>query len=232
MSRGRRGRQGTNFKARVKSVLLRTAETKMKDLATENVQLYHNLGAQVLGFPPTTVTSINTFFNPWATITTGTLRSERIGDKITPRGMSIKFWYANKGDRPNCMFRVILASLPKEYAGQVVGNAFNPFQTGPIGNSMVLHPDNDVGVKFLYDKIYRPSGASSGVTPNEKEQTKAFKIWIKPKKAGKITYMQNLAAITSNPLALFVLPYEQYSTATTSNVASVTVWMRMYYKDI
>lgn len=226
---------------------MRSAETKYKDISAERETLFHNVGQHSPAgeyVPPTQIRSIDTFFNPWSLIAPGVARDQRIGDKITPRGIAIKLFLANVWDRPNTMHRIIVAVLPKEYSGQVVGAQFNPFQTGPVGNSMILPPDKDIGVKFLYDRIIRMNsgqvvgGAAEGCG-DHRQFTKYVKLWIKPKGTSRITYRQNLDEITSSPLALYVIPYEQpglplhgYGTLQTDMIATVGFHARLYYKDI
>ena len=225
-----------SFRARVKKVIMKTAETKYKDIGVENVQLYHNLGATTL-LAPGNVTAISQWFNPWATITPGNDRSERIGDKITPRGMSLKIYLASKSDRPNTMIRLIVATLPKARAGVVTTNVFYPFQfpnVGALGNNMLMPADHDKGVKFLYDKIIRfgPQQVNSVPGVAFKELTKVVKLWIKRKRASQIVFDTVLQEIVNKPLAIYAIPYEQYSTIETDNVVSMAGFMRMYYKDI
>jgi len=224
-----------SFKSRVTQVLMKKAETKYKDIACENVQLYHNLGATTL-LAPGNVSSISQFFNPWAGIAAGTGRNQRVGDKITPRGMSMKIYLANKYDRPNTMVRLIVAVLPKTYNGAVTTSVFYPFQVfAGTGNNMLIPADQDKGVKFLYDKIHRIGDQDSGhiIGANQsRERTKIVKLWIKRKRSRDIIFDNNLAEIVNKPLAVFAIPYEQYSTIETDNVTSFAGVLRMYYKDV
>ncbi len=138
------------------------------------------------------MTSSSDWFNPWAKITQGTGRNQRIGDKITPRGMSLKIYLAGKFDRPSSQFRLIVAILPKELAGTVTTNVFDPFQTaniGTLGNNMLFPPDSDEGVKFLYDKIHRVYTTGDTFAGGlDKEPTKVVKLWIKRKRSSPIVY--------------------------------------------
>lgn len=225
------------FAARVKQVLMKKTETKYLDRAVENQQLYHNTGFGV-GVPPFPVSSIPALFDSWANITMGTARSERIGDRITPRGMALKIYLANKNDRPNTMIRLIVAVLPKSRGTVVTGSQFNPFQlpnTGILGNRMLFPPDTDKGVKFLYDKIHRISSNQSvgAVYPqnNTKEATKVVKLWIKRKRASDIVYDTVTQEIVNKPIAIYAIPYEQFSTLETDNIASFACYQRLYYKD-
>ena len=47
----------------------------------------------------------------------------------------------------------------------------------------------------------------------------------------RITYSTASPEIVNKPLAIYVIPYEQYSTLNTDNIASCAGFMRMYYKD-
>lgn len=234
--RGKYSRTRRSFQTRVKKVLMKTAETKYQDLSVENQQLYHNLGYGTSLLPPTTVTSIPFLYNPWLNITQGTGRQQRIGDKIQPRGMSLKVYLANKLDRPHTKIRLIVAILPKEVNGTVSSSTFNPFQSASLGSDVQNHlkpADHDAGVKFLYDRIHTIDHNSWFSTPaNGKEVTKYIKIWIKRKKAGTIVFSNNGVAIVNKPVAIYAIPYEQFSTLTTDNVSTFGCYLRMYYKDI
>lgn len=236
-----RRRGARKFQRRVKKAVLRTAETKFSDLTFENRQLYHNLGSEPSPpgvVIPVNVTSSSDWFNPWSKIPRGTARFERIGDRITPRGMSIKLYLANKDDRPNTMYRVIVAVLPKEVNGSVTTNVFDPFQVGnigAIGNNMILPADHDIGVKFLYDRIIRLPQDPGVYGPGaRKEFTKVVRLWIKSKRSRQVVYsgVTGSTQIVNKPLAVYCIPYEQYSTLTTDKVGSWAGHMRMYYKDV
>lgn len=216
---------------------MKKAETKYYDRALENHQLYHNLGSNVGGLVPVNVTAIPQFFNPWAFVDKGTGRFQRIGDKITPRGMSLKLYLANKTDRPNTMIRLIVAILPKIVTGTITTAQFDPFQianSGANGNNMLFPPDTNVGVKFLYDKIHTLTSKFTNVDGpgTKKEVTKICKLWIKRKRSSDIVYGDTALDIVNKPLAIYAIPYEQYSTLTTDNIASLAGFMRLYYKDI
>jgi len=223
------------FKARVKRVVLSQAETKDFTIGVENVQLYHNIGCSALGF----TTSVPDFFNPWTRITKGTTSSSRIGDEIVARGVALKIYLANKQDRPNTMIRVIVASLPKSVGNTVTGSSFDPFEQvqnySDVQNAMCLNADKDRGVRFLYDKIHRMPTQQVAYTADgasgRRELTKMVKLWIKAK-GRKVRYDREAQNIVGRPLAVYCIPYEQYSTLTTDNVASMAGQMRLYYKDV
>jgi len=225
-----------SFYRKVKAAVLKTAETKFFNIGVENEQLYHNCGSLELLFPGY-VMSIDHLFNPWREIVKGTERNQRIGDKIVPRGIKLNLYLASKWDRPHTMYRVIVAELPKCVGPDVTSSRFNPFQIPDHyaeGNVMLLPPDTDKGVRFLYDKTFKLSdGGGWWSNPSEgmrKEPTKCIKLFIKNKR-GNITFDTTAQNITGKPLAFYVIPYEQYSTLTTDNIASCAAYMRLYYKD-
>ncbi len=65
-----------------------------------------------------------------------------------------------------------------------------------------------------------------------KELTKIVKLWIKRKNARPIQFNDEDNTIVNKPLAVYAIPYEQFSTLTTDNIASLGGYMRMYYKDV
>lgn len=222
-----------SFQTRVNRVLMKKTETKFFDIGVQDNQLYHNLGWGTTLIPPTVVSSIPTWFNPWINILQGSARFNRIGDDILPRGMKVNLFLANKEDRPNTSYRIIVARIPKLYNGVITTASFDPFQApnqGLCGNTHLLLPDKDKGVKFFYDKIHTMK--SLWGQAHAKEFTKTVRLWIRRKNSNKIKYDTTSTMIVNNPVAIYILPYEQYSTLTTDRVASVTGFMRMYYKDI
>jgi len=233
----RTARVARTFQSRVNRVLLKKAETKYFDRAVENNQLYHNTGFGAGIGPTFPVSSIPDLFNSWSKIVQGTARFNRIGDKITPRGMSLKIYMANKYDRPNTMIRLIVAVLPKVLNGSIVTNQFDPFQganSGLNGNRMCLPSDTDKGIKFLYDKVHtiNTKGAINIVGDSAKEYTKVCKLWIKSRRGKSIVFDTTGTDIVNKPLAIYAIPYEQFSTAESSNVASFACFQRLYFKDV
>jgi hypothetical protein len=216
---------------------MKKAETKYQDIGFENRQLYHNLGSEPSPpgvVIPVNVTSSSDWFNPWATITQGTGRNQRVGDKITPRGMSLKIYLANKTDRDFTMYRLIVAVLPKSLGATVTTNVFDPFQIPSVGfggNNMLFPADHDEGVKFLYDRVHMVGKNYSANTAG-KERTKIVRLWIKPKRSTSIVYATFAQNIVNKPLAVYCIPYEQFSTLTTDRVGSWAGYMRLYYKDV
>jgi len=239
---GRSTRKGRrSFKSRVTQVLMKKAETKFYHFAEENIQLNHNIGRNAGTALIPAMGSLTNMFNIWADIPKGTGSSQRIGDRITPRGMALKIYVANKKDRPNTMVRIIIARVPKAINGSAttVSNV-DPFETtlqlGNNGNKMLMNADTDRGVRFLYDKIHRVGTqvAWRSTTANDqKEQTKVLRLWIKSKRSRDIVFdSTNSSQIVNNPILMWAIPYEQYSTLETDEVASIAYEGKLYYKDV
>lgn len=225
----RRVRRRPNFRARVKRVLLRNAETKWLSAGIENIQLYHNTGVPGSAF----VRGI--IFDPWvpANITVGTGVHQRIGDSLIPRGMSVKIWLANKLDRPNIMYRIMVLVLPRMYNGAVVSygsiDPCEPCTQGSNGNYLMLPPDKEKGVKTLYDRVISNEKGISGVSGGNKECHKLVKFWIKSK--GRPIKYDQANGHVNNFLAVYVIPYDSYGSLITDNIASCSYHYKLYWKD-
>lgn len=238
---GRKGRQ--TFQSRVKRVLMKTAETKKYQFADENVQLFHNAGAAAAAATP----SLAQPFNIWAGINKGTNSYNRVGDRIIPRGMKLSIWLANKDDRPNIMYRIIIAKVPKAINGVATQqNNVDPFdqiQLGNTGNRMLLNLDRDRGIKALHDKVYTINsgynasnvGTNLAPSPNNirREAHLYKKFWIKSKRSKPIVYDSTGSnQIVNNPLMVWVIAYDSYGTLLTDNIASLSYYGIIYFKDV
>ena len=228
-------RHRRTFQSRVTQVLMKKAETKYHDLAIDNVALYHNCGQFITLFPGYEVAIVD-WFNPWKQIVKGTDRFNRIGDVITPRGMSLKMMLSTKADRPMTQFRILICTLPKVINGVITTARFD-FRQVPnnisLDNNLISRVDTDKGVKVLYDKViscHRNNAIYEGT--GVKEGVRFLKLWIKRKRASNIVFDTLSTDIVNKPLAIYVIPYEQYNTLETDNIATISGNMRMYYKDV
>jgi hypothetical protein len=231
-----------NFQARLKKALMKTAETKMYQIANEDKQLYHNIGFNSGTALVPAVGSSPDFFNVWADIQKGTGRSNRIGDKISPRGMSLKIWLANKRDRPNLYYRVMVLRLPKAITSSLgvtsvtdasTNAIFDQLDFGSNGNRLLQKLDNDKGVKALYDECIQVQDNAAFADANHtREIHHLLKLWIKPKYARDIVFDSTNQTIVNNPIALFIIPYDSYGSLQTDIVASCAWEATLYYKDV
>ncbi len=200
-------RRKTNLKQTIKAVLNKKTETKYFDIVDENANLYHNIGPSVnLPVVGAITSSIPQFFNPWADITQGTGRGQRIGDKIEPRGMKVKLWLSNKADHPNIMYHILLVRVPKTIGAVVtLYNNQYPFQVpdqGKTGNSLILPLDSDRGFKAYYDKIVSCQVDISQGPSGGKEYHRTIRMWIKKKNSRPVVYNQGQQKIVHNPVDL------------------------------
>jgi hypothetical protein len=226
-----------SFAARVKAVIMKNTETKFFDIGGENIQLFHDVGAA--SGPTTNQVAIR--FNPWASIPLGTNANTRVGDMIKPVGIKLRLWMANKQDRPNLHYRVIVAILPKIYNGVVTAvNNFDLFAVMNVGvsnSTLTSVIDVQKGVKVLYDRVIRNqlgfSAFATGVAGDQdpRECHRFMKLWITRKKSKPIKY-DAVNSVVNNPLCVYVIPYDSFGTLQTDNVASCTHTMRLYYKDV
>lgn len=230
-TRGRFGRRArrTGFATKVRRIVSKTQETKFIEAGEENVQLYHDYG------PTGSYGGI--LYDPWSTITKGTGVSNRVGDQIMPVGMKFKLWLANKQDRPNIQYRVIVASVKRVQGGAVVtkNNLYPLVPT--VNNTLICNMDMEKVSRVYYDRVHKiEMGFSQTVTNvanpwSGREAHKTIKLWIgKRRGARAIKYNAN-GEIMNNGLMVWVIPYDSYGTLTTDNISSCAYTYRLYFKD-
>lgn len=206
----------------------------MIQVGVENKQLYHDVGA-ITG-PTTTQCAIE--FNPWRLVLPGSTSTTRIGDSIMPRMMVCKLWLASKADRPNQLYRVIVARIPKAING-VLSTAsnvdlFKADHVGTNGNTVCGFIDSEKGIRAYYDRMYGTEGrpGTRFTTALTGAETHIYrKIVIRKKKSRPIAY-ESTGQVINNPIGIYVIPYDSYGTLQTDNIASCALTYRLYYKDI
>lgn len=235
MKYGRRMGRRT-FQSRVKSIVMKNTETKMLQVGVENKQLYHDVGGA-------TGPSTNQFpieFNPWRLVVQGSTSTTRIGDKIMPRMMVCRLWLANKGDRPNITYRIIVARVPKAINGVLTTGTnidlFKADHVGTNGNTLCGFIDNDKGIRAYYDRMIsvegKPGQRITALDTFNVAETHVFrKFVIKKKNARPILYEAG-GQVVNNPIGIWVIPYDSFGTLQTDNIASCALTFRLYYKDL
>lgn len=235
-----RGRRAP-FASRVKRVILKTAETKYITIGTENTQLYHDVG----NFSGPTTNQGATLFDPWSFVSRGDTYKTRLADQLIPRGISIKFWMANKLDRPNVIYRIMVVVLPRTIGTTVPAynnvDLFKPTDVGTNNTTIIAEVDRDKVKKVLYDKLVRnEAGYSAASTGTEsapganmkgKEKHCVKKLWIKGKQQRMIKYVNGTNVHQNNYLSVYVIPYDSYGTLQTDNIASMSYFAKLYWKD-
>ena len=215
------------------NAVMKKAETKYAVINRENVQLYHNVGETGgAAGPYLNPYTDATFFNCWALINQGAAVFNRVGNEIYPRGMCIRLWLANKNDRPNLHYRVVIGCLPKTNVAGAVTTATNFQWLENYFNVLQGFPNHDAGVKLFYDKVFKNEiGFSEVAGLSHKENHMFKKIFIKRKRSSKITFAAGTNVIKNKPVFMAVIPYDSYGTLVTDNIASMAYSCKLYWKD-
>lgn len=217
-----------SFAARVKKVILKTAETKFIEASSENLQGFHDLF------------HVNSWaLDPYSAVAKGTGAQNRVGDEIIPRGMKVKLWLSNKNDRPNVIYRVIIGLVPRSINGTLITDAnlrnylFRQVDNGAGSNGLLESVNTENGFTVLKDKLYHNNNTYLTVAGSwaNKEHSRVLKFWIKPKKNSRIVYTSTGALTKGKMLFFGVLGYDAYGTLVTDNIYSYAHHYRIYWKD-
>ena len=245
MSRGKRTRSQKMLRRTISKVLMKKTETKHAGNGAEAWSLYHNgsgsgsgAAAQPIGIPG--------LDNLWRYCTTGTTVTNRIGNEIYPRGISLRLYLENMDDRPNLHYRIICGFRPKTNADGTVTTATTMAQMldASANGNLIRHTSSDQGYKFVYDRVVRSEigfssagMASSGQWfPNQKRSHIFKKIWLRPKKGSKIIYPSGAFGAVIDPInkAFFtaIIAYDSNNTLTTDKLAELNYTYKIYWKDV
>lgn len=216
------------------AVVMKKTETKHTSFGAENLALYHNNQIGLTNSQPVTVAG---FFNCWSFITAGTNVTNRVGNEITPRGMSLRLYLENQDVRPNVHYRVIIGTAPKQRSDGTA-TAYNNLEildAGSPGN-LVRHTSSDLGYKIFYDRVFKNEIGVSTVSGVATKRFHMFKkIWIKRKRASKIVYNSSASGVTANivnkPVFLCIIPYDSQNTLSTDDIAILNYQCKLYWKD-
>jgi hypothetical protein len=208
----------------IKKVSLKQTETKYAHVSAENVQLYHNTGQGVYNL-------INTTQGITDTGGGTSVLSNRIGDEVIARGISMKLWVANKLDRPNVMYRMFIF----KYQALNSPSVSSLFKTGS-GNKIMDDIDKEY-VTIVYQKIFNlqvgysayPNATINGDTDG-REAHVYKQIWI-PLKDKKIHYADGAATPKFFNYGFVIVPYDSYGTLLSDNISSFTYQYKFYFKD-
>lgn len=206
----------------IKKVSLRQVETKDTHIISENQQLYHNTPYAVANLLYTEQ-GINDNESGTVQVT------KRIGDEICASGISIKLWFANKLDRPDVIYKMIVF---KYKSNNAINNNLDPYESQGTSNFLI----RDLNVeKFKIVRVinFRISTSAQRITTqdvfNGAEGHKAMKVWIPLKQ--KIKYESGTSTPFGWDYAFSVVAYDSYGTLTTDNIASFAVNRKLYFKD-
>lgn len=216
-----------NLAKMISAISLKKAETKETHVIAENIQLYHNVENIRYSFLYTQqgVGDADTGLTNYAC---------RVGNEIVLRGLSIKLWIANKLDRPNVMYRIIIFRYRSD---TTIGSAY---KTQGTSNYMIRDVDNDK-ITVIKSKLFNVqtgfSGAASATAPGQgwniyaKEAHKYIKFWV-PFKNLKLRYKDDNSGSTKyTDIGMSIVPYDSYGTLETDNIASYAISHKLYFKD-
>lgn len=209
---------------------MKTAETKYKMLALENVGLYHDRGTSNAGALTSNEGAL--IFNPWYQIAKGTDSSNRIGDEIYCRGMSIRLMGWSTPGRAAQYIRIIVAVIPKTVGSTITDGSNYDLLDAFGSNDTVTGMIKKEGVKVLYDRTITCKPMGSTDTTATSGDTRFFRrLYIKSKKGQKIGYQQD-GNLVNKPVGVWVIPYDEYSSLRTDQLLSVSYTCKMYFKDV
>lgn len=227
---------GKSFRARVMKVINRVSETKYYDIGSDNQNLYHDVGK---GTGPTQ-NQISLYSDFWGQVPQGAGRNRRVGDKLTPLGIKLRIWLANKLDRPNIHYRIVLVTLPRNVNGTIPNGSnidlFPIVDSGSMASTLIAPLDMEKITKVWIDRVVKVemgnSEAISGGASVGKESHRVFTRWIPMRKSRHIQYDNNGGNTRNNIMHLYVIPYDSFGTLQTDNIASCSFHARLYFKDL
>lgn len=154
--------------------------------------------------------------------------------------MSLRMCYWCAADRQAQFVRIIIASVPRVNtfpgsAGQVISSegSYDLLETTGSNDTVTgIVKSSDSGIKVLYDRMW--TGTARGKTEDADElgDNRFFKkIWIRAKRGSKITWQQD-GYLKNNPIGVWVIPYDDYSTLRTDILGKCTFTYKLYFKDL
>lgn len=213
--KGRSKKVTSSFAAKVKKVILKTAEPKHKNFEMAGtslapVSLKHNTVEVRL------VNSGNGIPNQ------GDSQNERIGDQINASGWMIRMMIGQKPDRPNVTFKYWVLEVPK---GEVY--VYNSWFEN-VTNTTVLDPINKDMCHVIKSGIWKPHNGSMDNATDEYTFTRTIHIPYKR----KIKFPRGSSQTHDmKDLYLVMTVYDAFGTLQTDSVAYYSAVSTLYYKD-
>lgn len=209
--------------ALIKKISLKPVETKNTHSIEENIQLYHNSLIISYGHLYTAQSVSDN--------DTGTQNFLcRLGDEVILRGLSYKFWFANKLDRPNVMYKIIFF----KYQSNTSPATPAPFYSQGTANYMIRDLDTE---KYKIIKVVNFNLQTSGQKVISQdvfqgaEAHKKVSVWI-PLKNQRCKYENGSSMPRFFDYGFTVVAYDSYGTLTTDNIASYAINRKLYFKDL
>lgn len=223
----RRPVRRTNMARLIRSVALKTAETKHAHRSVENQQLYHNIPSLYAACLYTSVGMSDEVMDSAVSYDT------RVGDEIYAKGIDFRFWFSNKADRPNCQYRVVIF----KFRSSVIPSSDTIFQNYAVAatvanNKMIAYLDT-ANVTILKQFRIQSNGGDYSLESGSANKEKSFerKIYLDLKMA-KVKYTSAVATTPKDyNIGVCIVAYDSYGTLETDNIASVAWSYKLYFKD-
>lgn len=215
----KKARKGSSFAAKVKKVILRTAEPKMKPYG-------HNVIAP---------REINHDSYAAGYLLDGGLQmplqgmgdTERIGDEIYTSNIKVQMLLGQKQDRMNVTFRIIVVKC----TDTAVPTSYNTLFIGTTANCLLDEVNKD-RVSVVYDKLIKKTISSQlDVAGGAKEFTFVHKFNVPLKQ--KVKFATDATSTSDNRKKhfMYVFAYDAFGTLPTDNIAYCQTYSTVYYKD-
>lgn len=207
-------------KAIVKSQMKQVVETKNIDNSSEPIPLgalYHNT--------PFLLESDLLFCTQGITDSMA-LTTNRIGDSIYVKGVSMALMLTNFNTRPNLCYRI---SVIKTKQG-IVSGLGNPYGHPLCGNSIIapINKEERDLVSVVYDRTFT-NVASGNQAGGDSDQKWIWRHYLPVNR--KVKYNNSGSECASNSYRVYVTAYDTQGTLITSNVGRFTWFRRVHFMD-
>lgn len=199
----------------IKSIVLKTAETKYRNFSLPKVELYHNNI-----YPMTDLMGI---MPPQ-----GDTDGDRNGDCIYATGIKIRLMLGQKADRPNVTYKIFVVQYDDDTSGTLT---YSNFYHNASGNGL-LDAVQTKRFKVRKALTIKSKGTSMEVGESGKEFIRPLSFWIPLKK--KVKFQKDDAILVTNmpqQFKIIVLAYDAYGTLGTDNIAYIQGCATLYFKD-
>ena len=129
-----------------------------------------------------------------------------------------------KVDRPNITFKYWVVKVPKGSS-----YAYGTFFKNNTGN-VLLDDINEDYAKTITSGVWKPYKGDLSST-NTKEFTFTKKLWIPYKKLLKFGPGDGVITHNDDDIYFMLAPYDAYGTLQTDNIAYVSMFSEVYYRD-
>jgi hypothetical protein len=199
-------------------VVMKNAETKVKDWNVGKVEYYHNT-PQLLELNSSD-----------ALPTRGDGVDNRDGDSIRKIGTRHTMLIGGKWDRTNITYRLMYITYPRDAT-----YSYGDFFINKTSNCLLdrMNTDRVKIIKTIYIKPQRASIVahnSNTAGGGDKEYTIAKKVWLPSKSIIKFPSGSSSEA-SNRKFGVLISAYDAYGTLTSDNIAYVQHLVSNYYKD-